>query len=165
MGGRKTWAGRPCHEGMSHAPRQPWRRSSGENDRILDPSKLPLPPLVQTSRRNDRPRTARFIMHVRFSFLLIALAFVTSQARAATEQTEKPGMPGGELKIVGKQGVTGTCPLKHTDVKADVAGFVARGTVKQSFHNPSTDKIEAVYVFPLPDDSAVPRWGLKVRAA
>ena len=47
------------------------------------------------------------------------------------------------------------CPLKHTDVKADVAGFVARVKVTQTFHNPTTEKIEAVYVFPLPHNAAV----------
>src|SRR4051812_17912037 len=101
-------------------------------------------------------------MRVRISLLVLALTCIAAQALAATEQTEKRGLPGGELKILGKQGVAGTCPLKHTDVKADVAGFVARVTVKQSFQNPSKDKIEAVYVFPLPDDSAVDRMVMTV---
>ena len=47
------------------------------------------------------------------------------------------------------------CPLEHTEVSANVAGFVARVKVKQVFHNPSRDKVEAVYVFPLPQDAAV----------
>src|SRR5689334_294093 len=102
-------------------------------------------------------------MHVRLGLLLIALAFIAPHARAATEQqAQKPVMPGGELKILGKAGVSGACPLKHTDVKADVAGFVARVTVKQSFQNPSKEKVEAVYVFPLPDDSAVDRMVMTV---
>ncbi|HZN32431.1 MAG TPA: VIT domain-containing protein, partial [Pirellulaceae bacterium] len=47
------------------------------------------------------------------------------------------------------------CPLKHTDVQADIAGFVARVRVTQTFHNPTKEKVEAVYVFPLPHESAV----------
>ena len=47
------------------------------------------------------------------------------------------------------------CPLKHTDVKADIAGFIARVTVTQTFHNPYDEKIEAVYVFPLPHTAAI----------
>jgi Ca-activated chloride channel family protein len=35
-------------------------------------------------------------------------------------------------------------------VKADITGFMARVTVTQEFHNTAPDKIEAVYVFPLP---------------
>ncbi len=63
---------------------------------------------------------------------------------------------GGELQILGAEGQpVGACPLKHTDVEADVVGFVARVTVKQTFHNPLDRKIEAIYIFPLPPDAAV----------
>ena len=47
------------------------------------------------------------------------------------------------------------CPLKHTDVKASISGFIARVTVTQTFDNPYDEKIEAVYVFPLPHSAAV----------
>jgi Ca-activated chloride channel family protein len=47
------------------------------------------------------------------------------------------------------------CPLKHTDVKAIISGFIARVTVTQTFENPFDEKIEAVYVFPLPHTAAV----------
>jgi Ca-activated chloride channel family protein len=47
------------------------------------------------------------------------------------------------------------CPLKHTDVKAEITGFISRVTVTQDFENTAKDKIEAVYVFPLPQNSAV----------
>jgi len=46
-------------------------------------------------------------------------------------------------------------PLKHTDVRASVAGYVATVDVTQQFHNPYDGKIEAVYVFPLPHNAAV----------
>ena len=46
-------------------------------------------------------------------------------------------------------------PLKHTDVKVKIRGFVAEVTVTQEFRNPIDRPIEAVYVFPLPHDSAV----------
>ena len=36
------------------------------------------------------------------------------------------------------------CPLKHTGVKAEISGFLARVTVTQEFTNPFKDKIEAV---------------------
>ncbi len=69
---------------------------------------------------------------------------------------EKQAMPGGELQILDAEGKTvGACPLKHTDVEADIVGFVGRVTVKQTFHNPLDKKIEAIYVFPLPQDAAV----------
>ncbi|MFQ5807176.1 MAG: VIT domain-containing protein, partial [Phycisphaerae bacterium] len=65
-------------------------------------------------------------------------------------------IPPGELQILGEEGrQVGACPLKHTDVESDIVGFVARTTVRQVFYNPLDKKIEAVYVFPLPQDAAV----------
>lgn len=61
----------------------------------------------------------------------------------------------GALRIVDKQGGVVECPLKHTDVQAEIAGFVARVRVTQTFVNPTAEKIEAVYVFPLPHEAAV----------
>lgn len=46
-------------------------------------------------------------------------------------------------------------PLAHTSVKARVDGYVSSVTVQQKFHNPFDSKIEALYVFPLPEDAAV----------
>ena len=46
-------------------------------------------------------------------------------------------------------------PLKHTDVSGKVAGYIATVEVIQQFHNPYDTKIEAKYVFPLPQNAAV----------
>jgi Ca-activated chloride channel family protein len=46
-------------------------------------------------------------------------------------------------------------PLKHTDVKASVSAYIASVQVRQEFHNPFSEKIEAVYTFPLPENAAV----------
>ena len=46
-------------------------------------------------------------------------------------------------------------PLKHTDVQGQVSGYIATVDVTQKFHNPFNEKIEAVYVFPLPQNAAV----------
>src|SRR5215813_7738448 len=62
----------------------------------------------------------------------------------------------GALQAIGRDGQPrAECPLKHTDVKAEVSGSLARVTVTQEFHNPFQEKIEAVYVFPLPQSAAV----------
>src|SRR5438128_108166 len=62
----------------------------------------------------------------------------------------------GALQVVDPSGKAhGFCPLKHTDVKAEISGFLSRVTVTQEFTNPFKEKIEAVYTFPLPDNSAV----------
>src|SRR5260370_11400980 len=46
-------------------------------------------------------------------------------------------------------------PLKHTDVKASISGHISTVEVTQEFQNPYDQKIEAVYVFPLPDNAAI----------
>ena len=62
----------------------------------------------------------------------------------------------GSLQIVDPSGKpTAACPLKHTDVKAEISGFLSRVVVTQEFENPFTEKIEAVYTFPLPQNAAV----------
>jgi Ca-activated chloride channel family protein len=48
-----------------------------------------------------------------------------------------------------------TVPLKHTDVNASVSGYISTVNVTQKFENPYDGKIEAVYVFPLPENAAV----------
>lgn len=86
---------------------------------------------------------------------------LSSTAVAAAIDLARPSE--GELRIIGPEGeTTGFCPLKHTEVNADVAGFFARVTVRQEFHNPTKSKIEAIYVFPLPQDAAVDAMTLTV---
>ena len=46
-------------------------------------------------------------------------------------------------------------PLQHTAVDAAIAGHISTVRVKQQFANPYDTKIEAVYVFPLPEKAAV----------
>src|SRR5262249_4914461 len=46
-------------------------------------------------------------------------------------------------------------PLKHTDVCASILGYISTVDVTQQYTNPYSEKIEAVYVFPLPQDAAV----------
>src|SRR5262245_34601017 len=92
------------------------------------------------------------------SFLTVATAFVALSP--ATNSGVVEAAPGkvtqGALQVMGSDGMPrAECPLKHTDVKAEVSGQLARVTVTQEFHNPFRDKIEAVYVFPLPQSAAV----------
>jgi len=46
-------------------------------------------------------------------------------------------------------------PLERTSVRAQIDAYVASVEVEQRYHNPYGEKIEVVYVFPLPEDAAV----------
>lgn len=61
---------------------------------------------------------------------------------------------GGELRTRLQDRIV-PLPLKHTDVKAQISLNIGSVTLTQQYHNPYAAKIEAVYVFPLPDDAAV----------
>ena len=67
---------------------------------------------------------------------------------------DTPGT-GAMLAKFPKQEKEVPLPLKHTDVKGDICGYIATVEVMQQFHNPYSEKIEAKYVFPLPQNAAV----------
>lgn len=71
--------------------------------------------------------------------------------------------PQGTLEAFGKKGKQlGACPLKHTDVKAEISGFMSRVKVTQEFENTFTAPIEAVYTFPLPPNAAVDNMAMRI---
>ena len=78
-------------------------------------------------------------------------------AKAASSHTQ------GALQVLDpEKGVLGECPLKHTNVKAEISGFISRVVVTQEFENPFKEKIEAVYTFPLPQNAAVDDMTMRV---
>ncbi|HHH31899.1 MAG TPA: VWA domain-containing protein [Polyangiaceae bacterium] len=68
-----------------------------------------------------------------------------------------------ELVIADREGTkTRRLPLEHTAVKARLAGFVASVEVAQTFQNHHDRPIEVVYVFPLPENSAVEAMEMRI---
>ncbi len=70
-------------------------------------------------------------------------------------------MQSGSLLLRMQNGYT-TATLLNTDVDMNISGLVARVSVRQEFQNTSTDWVEGVYVFPLPDKAAVDRMRLHI---
>jgi Ca-activated chloride channel family protein len=83
--------------------------------------------------------------------------WVIARPSAGAAPAADEDVPGSGALIAvlpdGRQNVP--VPLQHTDVKAHIAGYVATVDVTQQFHNPYDGKIEASYVFPLPQNAAV----------
>src|SRR5882762_3188027 len=116
----------------------------------------------QTGLASKSP-TRRRPMHRKFSLSLVAMvatsailivAYAASRnlSTAAAAQTETQG----SLQVLDESGKPkALCPLKHTDVRVEISGFLSRVNVTQEFENPFTEKIEAVYTFPLPQNAAV----------
>ncbi|MFL6283459.1 MAG: VIT domain-containing protein, partial [Pyrinomonadaceae bacterium] len=91
-------------------------------------------------------------------FALLAFIFYCTLDAGGVSAAARTGekVTQGSLRAIDPSSKgTVECPLKHTDVRAEVSGFISRVTVTQEFENPFQDKIEAVYVFPLPQAAAV----------
>ena len=87
----------------------------------------------------------------------VAAVFCVSALRSSGGLVSaQSGVTQGALQVIDPNGKPkALCPLKHTDVKAQISGFLSRVVVTQEFENPFKEKIEAVYTFPLPQNAAV----------
>src|ERR1043166_3626570 len=98
-------------------------------------------------KRNSLPRS--------ILFAFVCLLAAGSLSRQAFVMAQGSGTEGSLAAVDSKGNPQGQCPLKHTEVKTEISGFLARVVVTQEFENPFTDKIEAVYTFPLPQAAAI----------
>jgi len=85
----------------------------------------------------------------------------------ALEAALKPTIAEDRTRALGSLCVTrdekrARLPLAGVRVTARVADRVAEISMEQKFHNPFTEALEAVYIFPLPGGSAVSAFELKV---
>src|SRR6266516_3519240 len=100
-----------------------------------------------------------------FAMLVAMLCLTPVAARAATGAVAEAAatrVTEGTLLFRGGDGAAVPAPLLETDVDLRVTGPVARAIVRQQFVNPTSDWVEGVYVFPLPEDAAVDHLRLQV---
>jgi Ca-activated chloride channel homolog len=64
-------------------------------------------------------------------------------------------VPGQGSLVAEEKGQRVPLPLKDTDVRATIQGCIATVSVVQQYQNPFDEMIEALYVFPLPENAAV----------
>jgi len=88
-------------------------------------------------------------------FLLFILVSFIEQNHADEMIQDTSEVSHGSLLVAMDNGYYQQLPLLDTQVNLKISGMVARATVKQFFQNQTEDFIEAIYVFPLPEDSAV----------
>jgi hypothetical protein len=130
--------------GVAPSAGQPLRRVRG---RIVSAGK----PLLEEAQRSESGRLYSGLLSVTEDEIWV-IARAETQAVPAGEDT--PGC-GAMLAKLPKEDKEIPLPLKHTDVKGQISGYIATVEVTQQFHNPYDEKIEAVYVFPLPQNAAV----------
>ena len=71
-------------------------------------------------------------------------------------------LQSGQLVFRTEEGHYLASPKLNTEVDIEVNGLLARVTVSQTFHNPSSQWQEGIYVFPLPETAAVDHLRMKV---
>jgi len=107
-------------------------------------------------RAAPRPALRRWSLAGAGVLAVLACFALLSTGRRGAGVAYADSTTPGQLTILDADGKpAGLCPLKHTDVRAEVSGYVAAVTVTQRFENPSNTAVEAVYTFPLPADAAV----------
>ncbi|MFQ5993272.1 MAG: VIT domain-containing protein, partial [Nitrospiraceae bacterium] len=107
--------------------------------------------------RHELPGAAIAAAIIILTAVVSAGATPTLAAKDTASPKPRPGhdISEGRLISLDDDGQPLDFPLEHTDVQVEIAGFMSRVHVTQQFENPYPDKIEAVYVFPLPNRAAV----------
>ena len=116
----------------------------------------PRQPEEPSSRRAGRPTTARRAAAILFG---IAAFFLTAQQAPAGDNLARAvakldDAKSGSLLIRTDDGFADANRL-GIDVDLKVSGPTVRARVTQIFRNPTQDWVEAIYVYPLPEGSAV----------
>src|SRR5258708_34464038 len=93
----------------------------------------------------------------------IALAVITlALATGAQAASLNDAKTGTLLLRTGTAGDYTVAPTVETEVAIEVNGAVARTRLSQVFHNPGAEFAEGVYVFPLPENSAVANLWMRI---
>ena len=88
------------------------------------------------------------------------LWIIARESKPADQRADDAPGTGALMARVGDKQVP--MPLKHTDVRASISGYIGAVEVTQQFQNPYSSKIEAVYVFPLPHNAAVNEFIMRI---
>lgn len=137
-----------AESGMGGTPGASWKRSNG----------LSITGLAETKADASRAQGLAAIIPGQTTPArdeeLWVIAKTNEEQQPAAKGDDVPGT-GALMAQENESAKAVPVPLKHTDVKASIAGYIATVDVTQQYHNPFASKIEAVYVFPLPHNAAV----------
>ena len=167
-------------------------KQDGKNANPDEFSRKPYSRRAYDHRHQFVPHNNNFTSRVRgFSLLINMVAFVSilvasfatwNTAFAQTSPTLVPvPQNSGSFEVAGlvrpndmnsggllfpskRPGYYVEAPRLASDVKIDISGPIARIVVTQRFENPSESWVEGIYVFPLPDDSAVDALKMQIGA-
>ncbi|WP_052326959.1 VIT domain-containing protein [Desulfocapsa sulfexigens] len=126
------------------------------------------------NRKDDRRRTALdpgntlFVVYVGLVMVIILLSMVADGYAAldsvANREVILSDVQQGSLLFAasGNEGKYEAAPQLSQDVEIYISAMTARTMVRQRFANNTDRWQEAIYVFPLPDESAVDQLRMKI---
>ena len=94
--------------------------------------------------------------------VVILLSGAAHASTRATDEMPLHAAGSGSLMLKTESGLYRALPTLKTDVYIRATGIVARAYVRQDFRNTTDGWIEAVYVFPLPENAAVDRLRMRI---
>jgi len=113
-----------------------------------------------STRREERRRTREALVAA-----LAALASTQALSAQPVQSTVDPAaLPETGLLVRSSDATSpwSMLPQLSTRVAVSIDGLIARTGVDQRFTNPGTDRVDAVYLFPLPEGAAVDGFELQV---
>ncbi len=117
----------------------------------------------QTMSQTNDPGNLMIILYLLGVALLALLSWCQPADAAVEEDVDFATVKGGQLLLpTGHDGPLQPAPLLAMDVDITISGIVARATVRQQFTNNTDNWAEAMYIFPLPDESAVDHLDMQV---
>ena len=109
---------------------------------------------------NDRP--AVLLRLIGAVALYICFGLLAEYAYASNDEPDPLESTIGSVWLLPENGSYVNALLLETDVSFDVSGIVARATVRQRFRNTGSLWAEGIYVFPLPENTAVDHFRLHI---
>ena len=110
---------------------------------------------METNNANTETKPRDYTLE-RWIVLLLSLLFLLPFVAEAQETTTLEKNDRADLLLkTSKPGVYLVSPIIKSEVSISVSGPIVRTSVKQTFHNNTGHCVEGVYVYPLPEMSAV----------
>jgi Ca-activated chloride channel family protein len=113
-------------------------------------------PTVGRQRRATDPGDLLLVIYLLGVITLVLLSWCSPVSANPEPDTSLDDIRGGQLLFAGiQQGTFTKAPLLAMDADITISGIVAKTVLQQTFTNNTEDWAEALYVFPLPEESAV----------
>lgn len=110
--------------------------------------------------RNLEPRSRRIVFFATLAYLasVVLLLVLARTVQATVPSPQQADVVRSELIMIGAdKDKLFRAPLQSTEVEIFVSGPVVRARVRQTYYNPFDEWMEGIYVYPLPEKSAVDR--------